>query len=133
MKSLLQADAFAIIEKTWKNIMFQVKQDTLVLNLEKVKDIEFQLKDADSKLDRIKKNLSEYLESKRIYFPRFYFMSDEDLIEILGDSMRPARIQKHLKKCFEGINSLKFKQSQAGQEAANTEIMGIVSQEGEQV
>ena len=47
-------------------------------------------------------------QEKRSLFPRFYFIGDDDLLEILGQSTNPNVIQSHLKKLFAGIHSVKF-------------------------
>ena len=47
-------------------------------------------------------------QEKRSLFPRFYFIGDDDLLEILGQSTNPNVIQTHLKKLFAGIHSVEF-------------------------
>lgn len=41
-------------------------------------------------------------QEKRSAFPRFYFIGDDDLLEILGQATNPTVIQSHLKKLFAG-------------------------------
>lgn len=64
-----------------------------------------------AKLEEIQKALDMYLETKRQIFPRFYFLSNDDVLEILGQSQNPDAMQPHLKKCFDNIKSLRIEKA----------------------
>ena len=65
-------------------------------------------------------------QEKRSIFPRFYFIGDDDLLEILGQATNPVVIQSHLKKLFAGIHSVEFDDEQG-------RILAMKSLEGEVV
>jgi dynein heavy chain len=62
----------------------------------------------DDRLETLQQALEEYLETKRRIFPRLYFVSNDDLLEMLAHSKRPELIQPHIKKLFLNIKSLKL-------------------------
>ncbi|CAF1355620.1 unnamed protein product [Rotaria magnacalcarata] len=78
-------------------------------------------------LENIQKKMEDYLETKRSIFPRFYFISNEELVEILSLSRQPELIQIHLKKLFDNIKSLRLLIKK------NILANGILSNEDEQI
>lgn len=64
------------------------------------------LKDMNFTLEKIKKNLNQFLDNKRLSFPRFFFMPNEDLLEIIGQARDPGPVNKHIHMMFEGIKEL---------------------------
>lgn len=60
----------------------------------------------EKELKVCEKALNEFLDSKRRAFPRFYFVSVNDLLDILSNGNSPAKINRHMSKIFQAIEKL---------------------------
>lgn len=70
--------------------------------------------------------VSYFFKEKRYKFPRFLFLGDDDLLEVIGQSSKERVIQAHLRKIFSGINSIILDQQ-------SVNIVAICSALGERV
>ena len=64
------------------------------------------LVDANKLLDGITRGLNAYLEAKRLGFPRFFFLSNDELITILSHTKDFDVIQKSMNKLFEYVQTI---------------------------
>lgn len=117
-------------EKVNKYILEQIKKAQskkfVYLMFEK-KEIGLHFKTHKNTLNTIQKSLDNYLEEKRGQFPRFYFLSNDELLEILAKSNDLQAVNKHIKKCFDNINRLDFGPNNG------KSVEGMISGEGEVV
>ncbi|XP_073719558.1 cytoplasmic dynein 2 heavy chain 1 [Misgurnus anguillicaudatus] len=99
---------FQRVDQDLRAIMSDVQRDSRVASLTTRAGIRNSLVTILDQLQRCQKSLNEFLEEKRSAFPRFYFIGDDDLLEILGQATNPTVIHTHLKKLFAGISSVEF-------------------------
>lgn len=113
----INSEFFAILKRVYKS--------PFVLDVLNIAGVQKSLERLAELLNKIQKALGEYLERERISFPRFYFVGDEDLLEIIGNSNDTLRIAKHFRKMFAGLSGLLMD--------SESNITGFTAKEGEEV
>ncbi|KXS19215.1 hypothetical protein M427DRAFT_507867 [Gonapodya prolifera JEL478] len=126
-----ESATFDAINTTWKNIMNKIASEKVVLLICQQQDLIPTLTALIEKLEGIQKSLDSYLETKRQAFPRFYFLSNDDLLEVLGQGRDPNAIQGHLRKCFDNLVRLDL--TQLPDQPFHFYAKGMFSAEGEYV
>lgn len=99
----IETKKYMTMERTWRRIMRNAQENPKVLSYCGDSKLLESLKDANHLLEVVQKGLTDYLETKRMIFPRLFFLSDDELLEILSQARNPLAVQPHLKKCFENI------------------------------
>ena len=102
---------FGSVDKMWRVVMSGAVANPFVIDATQATRAFENLQYCNDTIEKVQKSLNEYLHSKRLLFPRFFFLSNDDLLHILSQTKEPIRVQDHLNKCFEGIERLEFEES----------------------
>ena len=136
----VEAENFKMVDRLWKDTMIKTFNNPIalasIINDDEVEDKNGELCEkyldrfrfCNKTLEETQKALENYLEVKRGFFPRFYFLSNDELLEILSQTRDPTAVQSHLSKCFDSIKSITF-----SDEDGILMITGMNSPEGEHV
>lgn len=116
---------FQRVSEEWNTKLKKCQEDPNAFKFCNDKDLLKLFKKMLVELESIERALIEYLETKRTAFPRFYFLSNEELLKILSQTTHPSAVQPYLKRCFENIGSITFK--------GNDFVTEMTSVEGELV
>ncbi|KAM7359342.1 dynein heavy chain at 89D isoform 2-T2 [Cochliomyia hominivorax] len=121
-----EAKKFDDIDKTFRRIMLDCAKNSLVVPFCTVPGRLAEMQGLSIGLENCQKSLNEYLESKRRIFPRFYFISTDELLSILGSS-EPSAVQNHIIKMYDNVKSLRIVKETGDAYIVNA----MISSEGE--
>lgn len=120
-----ETQKFIGVDRSWKSMMLRTFNDPLVIRcllpIDNNKNITplILFQGNNIVLEQIQKSLEDYLETKRMAFPRFYFLSNDELLEILSQTRDPHSVQPHMSKCFDAIKRIKFGESKSSRDEIN--------------
>ena len=86
----IDVDVKDMLKAAWgtKNIKEACNLDGLIVKLEGISE----------QLDMCKKSLADFLDGRRRQFPRYYFTSEADLLDILSNGAQPRSIPRRCRR-----------------------------------
>ncbi|KAL4102901.1 hypothetical protein PRIC1_006643 [Phytophthora ramorum] len=98
---------FQAIDRKWRGMMHAAKgTSSLSMCLREVVTLGF-LVGAQESYSKLWLQLGTYLDEKRKHFPRFNFLSDHDLFQLMIHARDLKHLPRMVSKCFRGIDSLR--------------------------
>eukprot|EP00899_Mesostigma_viride_P009994 jgi/Mesvir1/18997/Mv18956-RA.1 len=103
-----EADRFASVDKIWKWITQWVQKKRTVFGLCDSAVFANHLLDASRILEGLISQVTCVLVDKRVLFPRFFFLSDNEILQIMSYDHDPGAANSYLCKVFDGISHVQF-------------------------
>ena len=100
---------FKMTDRMWQDLMNSLNTNRNVKQCCLQEGLFEKLKDANNNLENVEKGLNDYMEKKRAIFPRFYFISNAQFLEILSQTKDIKKVKDNVNKIFEPIDSITLK------------------------
>ena len=117
--------AFMKMDQSWRRLVGAIRERPAAMDAPEIPNLLEDLQAANHELDVVEKGLNDFLDTKKLAFPRFFFLSNDELLEILSEAKDPLKIQPFMKKCFEAVKEVEF--------TDDVTMRAMISVEGERV
>ncbi|KAG5306381.1 DYHC protein, partial [Pseudoatta argentina] len=125
-----ESKLFEKIDKDFKDLLKEMLSNLNIIKSTNKPKLLDRLEELEKRLNVCEKALSDYLETKRLAYPRFYFISSADLLDILSNGNNPELVCKHLSKLYDSLAKLQWKNEQ-GNPTKNANRM--IAKDGEEM
>jgi dynein heavy chain len=123
---------FESVDTAFKEMMREAREEPGVVTACTWEGREEALENFAAEIEQCQKALADYLAQKRRIFARFYFVSEQALLDILSNGTNPEKVDEYLGDCFDGLKSLEFVRG-PGQPVPAKSACGMCSKEREEV
>ena len=124
---------FKSVDSEFVTLMRRIANRPFAMEALNIENLQRTLERLGNLMNVIQRALGEYLEKQRSDFSRFYFLGDDDLLEIIGNSGEPGKVLGHVAKMFAGIAGARHDTTSDLPEDVITRLDAMVSKDGEVV
>ena len=121
---------FKSVDSEFVSLMRRIAAKPYAMEVLNIDNLQRTLERLGNVMGVIQRALGEYLAKQRTDFSRFYFLGDDDLLEIMGNSGEPGKVLAHVGKMFAGIAGARTVTEDLP-EGVITRLDAMVSKDGE--
>jgi dynein heavy chain 1, cytosolic len=123
---------FKSVDSEFISLMRRISAKPFAMEVLNIDNLQRTLERLAHMMGVIQRALGEYLAKQRTDFSRFYFLGDDDLLEIMGNSGEPGKVLAHIGKMFGGIGGAQLVSTDLP-EGVRAKLQAMVSKDGEVV
>ncbi len=123
---------FKSVDSEFIALMRRIANRPYAMEVLNIDNLQRTLERLGNLMNVIQRALGEYLEKQRRDFSRFYFLGDDDLLEIMGNSSEPGKVLSHVPKMFAGIAGARQNRENLPEDTI-TRLDAMLSKDGEVV
>ena len=120
-----EARKFSAIDKNWRDVLGLIGQCRQVFSLLYAERMNERLGICIQQIQQLEKNLHNLMENKRLQYPRFFLLAEDELKRLLSLSRDPHKFATCLWRLYEGVHDLDF--------TADNDVTHVVSAAGERL